>query len=136
MYSDDAYTAWRIDSTIDSVNDVQSALFKNIFTPDEETRKAGLEKYYATTFPQWCNAIDKRIAHNSSQHHIVGDAVTIADCSLAGFLYGSAYNEGFSVHSQLKEVINNYPNLKAYAENLGLHTFKEYLDSRPKPRPF
>ena len=92
-YSEDAFTAWRIDSTIDSIGDLMTGYIAAIFNPDEEKKAELLKTYTEVTFPKWLAIIDKRLKENSSQKFIVGDKISIADFILASIAYSSFLNE-------------------------------------------
>ena len=135
LYSDDAFTAWRIDSVDNSVSDLADQFYKFFFDKDEESKKAGLEKFLKTTLPNWAQAIENRLKNNTSQNYIVGDSLTIADIVLAASASSTFENEASPYHTQLGEVIHQYPTLKAYFD-FQRNLFKDYLASRPQPRPF
>ena len=86
-YPEDAYEAWRVDSTIDALGDLMNAYYKAAFAPTEELKKSSFETLWSTTFPKWLEVIQKRVETNSSPDHIVGDKPTIADFALAAFAY-------------------------------------------------
>jgi glutathione S-transferase len=65
-YSDDAVTAWRIDSTIDAIGDLKTALYKFAWEQDEEKKKEALKNFTENVLPPWLTAIEKRIEKNSS----------------------------------------------------------------------
>ena len=92
-YPQDAFTAWRIDSTLDSVNDLVQAYYKAAFTQDEEAKKELFKTFYETTYTKWLEVISNRLKANSSQKYIVGDKITIADIQLAALAYSTFLNE-------------------------------------------
>ncbi len=57
----DAELAWRIDSTLDSQEDVVQAYYKHAFNPNEEAKNEGLKNFYANVLPGWFKVLDKRI---------------------------------------------------------------------------
>jgi glutathione S-transferase len=135
-YTEDPAVNYRIDSTIDALNDLRQAMGKFAFEQDEEKKKAGFHNFIENIFPPWLTAIEKRIAANSSPHHAVGDKLTIADFAIGAWAYSAVYNEGNPVHHQFQEVVAKFPHVHAYLTHLGEHEFKEFLEHRPKPRPF
>ena len=60
-YSEDPETAWRIDSTIDAVEDFFTAYFRVHFEADETKKEAGKQKFFADFLPKWLDAIEKRL---------------------------------------------------------------------------
>ena len=136
FYSDVPAIGWRIDSAIDGVEDMWVARAKYHYEKDEEKKKAACANFFDSFFPAWCNIYDKRIAANTSKHHLVGDNMTIADFAMAGYAYANIFNTGCSFHKELQAVLENYPNFKEYLVHLGEHNLKDFLASRPSPRTF
>jgi len=99
FYSEDPYTAWRMDSTLDSVSDIQNAFYKCAFEQDAEKKKAALENFFGNVFPGWAGAMEKRIVANTSRQFFVGDKVSIADFALAGWMYSTPYNESSAAYA-------------------------------------
>ena len=95
-----------------------------------------METFLSTTYPNFLAALDKRIAANSSQHHIVGDSMTIAGFAVASWFFAMPLNEGNAFHKETKEVLDKYPHVKEYLNHLAEHELKEFLANRPSPRPF
>ena len=93
-YSTDATEQWKIDSTIDAASDLYTSMYKFAFEADAEKKKVAAEAFFTTTFPQFCEIIEKRLNANSSQKFIVNDRITIADFSLGAFAYSTIFNEG------------------------------------------
>jgi glutathione S-transferase len=63
------------------------------------------------SFPRWCNAIDKRIAANTSKNYAVGDELTIADIEIVTFLNSVAYDEATEGYVELIPTVENYEHL-------------------------
>ena len=59
-YPNDKVVAWKIDSTIDAVEDYFGAYFKFVFEPNEE-KKAIFKENWLKMIPMWVAAIEKRI---------------------------------------------------------------------------
>ena len=78
--------------------------------------------------------MDKRLASNSTNHHLVGESFTIGDFYLGALIFNIFYNEGNELFEALKPLIDSYENLKSFAENFSIQ-MTEYLASRPQPRP-
>lgn len=135
-YSDDAHTAWRMDSTVDACNDIGQAFFKFAMEKDEDKKKSGAEAFCAKDLPAWCAVMEKRITANSSPHHFVGDNYSIADFAVAGWAYATVYNAGCEWTTQFQAVLDNYPKFKAYLLHLGENPIKAFLAKRPQPRPY
>ena len=133
-YPEDCETAWRVDSTIDAVEDFFTTYFKACFEKDEEKKKTFTENYIKW-LPGWLTAIEKRLAGNSNPNFIVGDKLTIADFALAAVGFNVLLNEASPLYSQTLELILPHEALKAYATNQR-EIFKEHLAARPTPRPF
>ena len=132
-YPADAYEAWRVDSTLDAINDLTGAFYKVHFCPDEETKKTLLADFMANIFPKWLVVINKRIESNTDHKHIVGDKLTIADFALAALAYSSFLNEANPVQKLFLEQVEKFPIIHAYCVGLG-ENFKEHLSTRnPSP---
>jgi len=134
LYTNDPKTMWKIDSTIDALNDVISAYYNAAFNPNEDAKKAGLEKFYAETFPKFCERLENRIKNNSSQKHIVGDNWTIADFAVCGVAFSKWENDHNPERGTEKSIVEKYPVLNAYFDNAREQS-KDYLASR-KPSPW
>ncbi len=134
-YPSDADAAYQVDSTIDAVEDFLGSYFKFMFEHDAERKKAAKETFLTKFLPNWLNAIEKRITKNSSQKYIVGDKMTIADFALGNVGFNILLNEANPSYGDTWEIIKDREVLKAYA-NSQKEELKEYLASRPQPRPF
>ena len=130
LYSDDAFTAWRIDSVIDSVCDLADQYYRFFYAGDEASKKAGLEQFVKTSLPSWAEAIENRLKNNTSHNYVVGDSLTIADIVLTAAASSTYANEASPYHTHLAEVIHQYPTLKAYLD-FQRDLFKDYFASRP-----
>ena len=134
-YPSDPETAYQIDSTIDAVEDYLGAYFKFNFEQDAERKKAAKETFMTKFLPNWLNAIEKRITKNSSQKYIVGDKMTIADFALGAVGFNVLLNEANPTYAETWEIVKDREVLKAYATHQR-EELKEYLTTRPQPRPF
>ena len=135
-YPENPIAAWQVDSTLDANADITNASYKYLLENDEEKKKAAQENFVKNVFPQFAAILEKRIAANSSKHHLVGESLTIADFAIGAQFYSIVLNEASPAHKELTEILNQHPTLKDYIHHLGSHHFKEYLASRPTPRPF
>lgn len=86
-YPSDAEAAWKVDSTLDAVEDYLTTFFRYNFEQDEEKKKVAKENWLKFV-PGWLTVIEKRVANNESQHHIVGSTWTIADFALVALFTG------------------------------------------------
>ena len=69
---DDPYTAWRIDSTMDLVDDFINQFGKYSWENDAEWKAAAKEGFYKWV-PTWLASVEKRLLENTSQRFIIGD---------------------------------------------------------------
>ncbi len=133
-YPDEPELAYKIDSTIDAVEDYLGAYFKYQFEQNEE-KKALHKENWLKMLPVWITAIEKRLSSNSNPRYIAGDKITIADFALAAVGFNMLLNEANPSYAETLPFIKDHEVLKAYAnglkEELGAH-----LASRPQPRPF
>ena len=133
-YPSDPESAWRVDSTIDACEDYFNIYFKTVFEKDPEV-KAKLTENFLKFVPVWLDAIEKRISSNESQKFIVGSKMTIADIALAAVGFNLILNEANPNYAEVAPLIKDREVLKAYANNLK-EELKEYLATRPQPRPY
>jgi glutathione S-transferase len=120
---------WRIDSTIDALEDLISVYVKSAWIPDEEAKKAGIEKFCSEHLPKWAERMEKRLKENTSQLYFVGDSWTIADFSVGAAAFSMFENELFPNSAQFKAVIEKFPILTAYIAH-AKEASKEYLAAR------
>ncbi len=132
-YPEDPETAWRVDSTIDAVEDYLNAYFRFHFEQNEEKKKQAHERFLAF-LPNWLEAIEKRIIKNESQNYIVGSKMTIADFALGALGFALLLNEANPHYKETEPFILKHEVLKAYAGHLK-EELKEHLEKRPSPRP-
>ena len=130
----DAELAWRIDSTLDSQEDVVQAYYKAAYNPSEEAKAEGLKNFYATTLPNWFKVLDKRIQANAPHKYIVGDKITIADFSLGAWANGTYLNDQSANKDKVGEIIKEFPAVDGYFR--GLHGDLEGRLSTRKPSPW
>ena len=132
-YPEDAFEGWRVDSIIDSIQDLLSAYYKAAFAANEEEKKTNFGSFLEGTLPKWLACIEKRLKGNSSQKFISGEKMTIADFALANIAYSSFFNDANPGKDALAAVLESFPDLKAYFLGLG-EELKEHLASRnPSP---
>jgi len=131
----DVDLCYMIDSTIDAVEDFLGAYFKFNFEQDEERKKAAKETFLTKFLPNWLNAIEKRLTNNSSQKFIVADTMTIADFALGNVAHNILFNEANPTYAETWEIIKDREVFKAYHAHQK-EELKEYLATRPQPRPF
>lgn len=132
-YPETPELAWKIDSTIDAVEDYLGAYFKYNFESNEE-KKAIFKENWLKMLPVWVAAIEKRLEANGGKY-IAGDKITIADFALAAIGFNLLLNEANPHYAETLPFIKDHEILKKYAhglkEDLGAH-----LSTRPSPRPF
>ena len=132
-YPTDAETAWRVDSTIDAVEDFLTQYFKFHFEKDEEKKKVAKEGFF-NWLPKWLDAIEKRLVNNTTQKYIVGDKITIADFALAALIFSFAVNPANPTFEETLPLLKDREVFVAYKNGLK-EELKARLESRPQPRP-
>ena len=132
-YPNDAELAWKIDSTIDAVEDYVVAYFKYNFESNEE-KKAIFKENWLKNMPIWGAAIEKRLEANGGKY-IAGDKITIADFALAYVAFGLLLNEANPHYAESLPFIKDHEILKKYAHGLK-EDLAAHLTTRPTPRPF
>ena len=133
-YPEDAYTAWRVDSTLDAIGDLLNAFYKGAFAPNEDLKKTLMAAFFETSLPNFLAAIQKRIETNTTQEFIIGDKLTIADFALAAVAYSSFLNENNPARADQMAIVEKFPVALKYFQGLGEHV-KEHLQAR-KPSPW
>ena len=131
---DDAYTAWRIDSTFDVVDDFINQFGKYSWENDEARKAVAKEGFYKW-FPSWLGSIEKRLLANTSQKYIVGDKQTIADIALDTQIFNKFFNEAHKDYAELQAAIAPFEVFTAYVK-AQKEELAEYLAARPQPRSF
>ena len=132
-YPEDPETAWKVDSTIDAVEDYLNAYFKFNFESNEE-RKAQHKENWLKMLPVWVTAIEKRITSNGGKF-VTGDKITIADFALAAIGFNFLLNEANPHYADSIALVKDHEILRNYSHLLKEH-IGEHLASRPQPRPF
>ena len=127
-YPEDPVQAWKVDSTLDAVEDYLQQYFKMIFEKDEE-KKEVLKAAWLKFAGQWLHVIEKRLEQNESQHYVVGSKMTIADFALACVAFNLILNEANPNFEDTKPHMEKFPILVAYAAHLK-EDLKEHLEKR------
>lgn len=135
-YPEDAFEAWRVDSTLDFLGDFTNARYKANNHPDPETKEQVLKDFYEKTLADFFQKIQKRLEDNEavSTTYFVGDKMTIADFGNAAVAYNYFLNEHNADKEKFQAVLNNYPKVLAYYRGLG-ELLKDYLTTR-RPSPW
>ena len=133
-YPADVYEQFLVDSAIDAVEDLYTKLVRHHFEKDEERKKTLQEE--ATKYLQVVlTAFEKRLQSNTTQKHLVGDKLTVADIAFFALTTSTMINEANGLVAELKPLVEANSVISAYIENMK-EEFKEYLATRPQPRPF
>jgi glutathione S-transferase len=132
-YPENADLAYKIDSTIDAVEDYFGAYFKFNFESNEE-KKAIFKENWLKMIPIWVTAIEKRIEANGGKY-IAGDKITIGDFALAAVGFNLLLNEANPHYAETLPFIKDHEILKKYKAGLK-EELGAYLAARPQPRPF
>lgn len=134
-YPSDPYKAYLVDSFLDGLNDLIIKFGGAFNEKDPERQKELFTTCLTQGVPTFLAVVEKRLTDNSSKKSLVGESVSIADFALAGILFSIFYNDANDKSILFRQVLENFPNVKAYAEFLRDKALKEYLETRP-PRPF
>ncbi len=132
-YTEDPWTAWKIDSTVDAVEDYLKAYFK-FFTESNEELKAIYKDNWLKMIPAWVTAIEKRITTNGGKF-VTGDKINIADFALATVGFNMLLNEANPHYADSIALIKDNKILHTYFQRLKVQV-GEHLTKRPQPRPF
>mmetsp|Transcript_32359 Transcript_32359/g.31662 ORF Transcript_32359/g.31662 Transcript_32359/m.31662 type:complete len:112 (-) Transcript_32359:45-380(-) len=104
-------------------------------SPDEEAKKEGMKKMFTEVIPKELAILEKVLSNNATQNYLVGDKMTIADFLFGSFMNSFFYNPANPGYEQIKDMLNNFPNVKKWAEHFN-GEMAAYLAARPSPRPF
>lgn len=130
-YPQDPLEAWRVDSTLDAINDLLAAFYKAAFAPvDEEEKKKLMQVFYDGAYDKFLGFMNKRIEQNSSHNYIVGDKITIADFALAAVAYATFLNDKNPNKGDMLPYVEKYPAFLNYLKGLGENDLKEHLSTR------
>ena len=132
-YPNDAELAWKIDSTIDAVEDYIVAYFKYNFEMHEE-KKAVFKEAWLKLLPIWVAAIEKRLEANGGKY-IAGDKITIADFALAYVAFGLFMNDDNPHYRETLDIIKHHSVLLTYINGLK-EDLQVRLSTRPEKVPF
>ena len=132
-YPENPEVAYKIDSTIDAVEDYFGAYFKFNFESNEE-KKAIFKENWLKMLPIWVTAIEKRLEANGGKY-IAGDKITIGDFALAAVGFNLLLNEANPHYAETLPFIKDHEILKKYKAGLK-EELGAYLAARPQPRPF
>jgi glutathione S-transferase len=116
----DPELAWRVDSTLDSQEDMVQAYYNAAFAPTEEAKAEGFKNFFGTTLPNWFKVIEHRIEANQPHKYIVGDKITTADFALGSWAHSTYLNEASANKDKVAEAIKGFPKADAYFR--GLHS--------------
>ena len=130
-YPSDIEQAYKVDSYIDGLNDLLNLLGRAMNEQDEEKRSAAFKQVFSADMPKFLTVMENRLKANSSQLHLVGDDFTTADFHYAAILCSLFYNEHNPFSAQALPILENFPAVKAYSENLRDVVLKDYLAQRP-----
>lgn len=135
-YPESPLDAWKVDSIVDATDDFLQKYFGAMFEKNEEAKKTKVETFLQYA-PTWIAAIQKRIESNESPDFVVGSKRTVADFALACIAFNVVRNEAGPLHADFATLFKkeDYPVLTAYLTKLH-EELKDYLTSRPSPRPF
>jgi glutathione S-transferase len=103
FYPKDPVEGWRVDSTLDALQDLATKMLKVKNEPDADKRVELYNKLFETDLPTDLAVFEKRIQTFGSKTHFVGDKWTIADFAWAGFLFSAFYNEANANSAKLLE---------------------------------
>ena len=128
-YPADPYAGWKVDSTMDALNDTLNAFYKSAFA--SETEKPALYKVFLEEqLPKFFAAMQKRLLENSSQKYIVGDKATIADFHLVAFADNRLFNPLSPVIKDMLPIAEQFPELFEYFKRFREEELAEYLAGR------
>eukprot|EP00347_Sterkiella_histriomuscorum_P012337 403368980 len=134
-YPSNAEEAYKADSLVDGLADLIRNLGGAKNEKDADKQKELFGACFASHIPKFFGVVEKRLTENTSKHHLVGEHLSIADFALAGLLFSAFYNDASEYTALMRPLVDAFPLLKAYTENLRDHELKDFLQTRPV-RPF
>ena len=105
LYPSNEGVAWKVDSTLDAIEDITNAFVRAKWEADAEKKATLTADLMSKTFPTWLGIIDKRIANNSNHSFVAGDSLTIADLALVALFNSTAYNDANEHHGALRSLV-------------------------------
>lgn len=133
LHPTDPVNNYKVNSLIDRYIDLERTYYKIFFAKEEEKQEMRKEFVEKELFPTF-TAIEKRLKENSSQDHLVGDKLTLADVLYVDFIWSQAFNptQSEEVMGRHKALFEKFPILRAYAEKRKAD-FPRFENREPKP---
>ena len=139
-YPEDPIQAWRVDSILDANRDIQEKYWDVQFASykglDKEATQKLLDKYISKILPGFLEVMQKRVAKNGDSKLMVGESITLADIDSAHVAFTYLLNETNEYYKEQSAVLEQFPQLKAYYQNLHDNVFKEYFENRVSGKPY
>ena len=123
------YSAYEIDSLLNSIDDYLVAFNKYHSILDGDRRQDTLDQwlYYAES---WFGALERRLTNNAEQY-LCGSKLTVADFAIISVFYSKVLNTYGQPLPLLKSLYERHTNLKAYIErNLETEEFGVFLKQK------
>ena len=130
MYPEDAAAAWRVDSLLDSIEDLFQQVIKIARAETEDKKKELSDTFVGEWLPKYWGAIDKIIGE-SGTWHLAGDKMTIADIALGSILFNIFLNEANPNYAVRRPTLEGHGNIAKFIEGFK-GEMGEYLEKRPK----
>lgn len=112
-YPEDPVSMWKIDSTLDAIDDLIEAYSKYALNTEEESKKQAKENLFTNVYPKFLSIMEKRMTDNSSKDFFVGDKITIADFGLAALFYSHIANPTVP-NPDFRDPVEKHPVLLKY----------------------
>ncbi len=130
---DKAEQAWEIDSALDTVSDLVTALVKIHWEKDPEQKAKYIKEFFGGAYPVALKALSNRLSQPGHKF-LAGDKITAADFHFGNLVVSVVYNElreypGDVDH--MKAIFEQFEPLVKYAETIKAE-FGSYLETRPK----
>lgn len=118
LYPKEPYDLWRMESLLDHYADLESAMYKVFFAPEDKKEEEG-KKFGEGILTTTLKILENRLKENSSQEYLVGDGLTPADVVYVSFVYSAALNPKHAeAHKEKQDkfraLLATFPTAEAY----------------------
>lgn len=126
---------WKAAMAIDMISETENEMFSKFagiaFFAKEEEKEGAFNEFKEGGLRKFLNVVEAQLAKNSTNKFLVGEGMTIADFSMASFLFNCVANENNPYSAQFTDYLLEFPMLGAYSKRLHAEV-KNYLDTRAK----
>lgn len=120
--------ALKVDEINDTITDLFQAIYR-CFGDEEEKKRADREKMMKEEFPRFAGGMEKRLEVFSDGPYVLGEDVSVADCSLVTLV--NRFHCG-ALDYVPKDALDKFPRImKVYENAMKLPEVVEWYKKRP-----